>query len=93
MPDASQNSFSRLIGGHPLAVLGKLALASLIVGAILWTIDVRPIDLYDRIVALVRLVWDMAGDIGRNALTWIALGAVIVVPIWFITRILSAMRR
>ena len=93
MPNSSPSPFARFVGGHPLAVLGKLLLASLIVGAILWTLDLTPNDLVRRIGDLLRTMWDMAGDLGRNALTWILLGAVVVLPIWFVTRLLALGRR
>jgi hypothetical protein len=82
----------RFLGGSPGGVIFRLILASLLVGALMALLGIDPATLIRRVVSLVRGVfergWDAIGEIGR----WIMYGAVIVVPIWFLSRLLSSRR-
>ncbi len=82
----------RFLGGSPGGVIFRLLLASLLVGALMALLGIDPETLIRRIVALVRGVfaggWDAIGQVGR----WIMYGAVIVVPIWLLSRLLSSRR-
>jgi uncharacterized protein DUF6460 len=84
---------SRFFGGPPLSVILRLILLSILVGVILAAIGLDPLNIIRSIERLVRSIWDM----GWDAVTWVwryfLLGAVIVVPIWFIVRLLRAPRR
>jgi hypothetical protein len=78
----------RLLGGPPLAVLLRLVFVSLVVGALLMWLDVDPMDVVRGVVRTFDRLWalgfDAFGQIGR----YILAGAVIVVPIWFVMRLL-----
>ena len=79
----------RFLGGPPLAVLARLVLVSLVVGALLFWLQIEPLDILRDAVRAVERVWAMGfaalGDIGRYVLA----GATIVVPVWFLMRLLT----
>jgi hypothetical protein len=89
MPD---NAVNRFFGGSPLAVLARLILVSILVGVILSVLGLDPFDIVRSIKRLLISIWDM----GFDALVWLwrylLLGAVIVVPIWLILRLINAPR-
>ena len=83
---------SRFFGGSPLAVLARLILVSILVGVILSVLGLDPFDIVRSIERLIRSIWNM----GFDALVWLwrylLLGAVIVLPIWLILRLINAPR-
>jgi len=80
---------SRFLGGSPVAVLLKLVLVSLLVGALLKWLDIRPFDIFHALTRLIDGLWSLGFDAVREAGAYILLGAVIVVPIWFVSRLLT----
>ena len=88
----STENVNRLLGGSPLAVLGRLVLASILVGVVLAALGLDPWHILDSIRTLVRNVWDMGFDVVRWLWRYFLLGAVIVLPIWLIIRLVNAPR-
>jgi len=89
----AEGSFTRFLGGSPLAVLGKLILLSILVGVLLSVFGFDPWNIVYSVRRLFYFVWDL----GFDAVDWVwryfLLGAVIVVPIWLITRLVKAPSR
>jgi len=83
---------SRFFGGPPLAVIGKLALLSILIGVVLSTFGFDPWNIVESVRRLARGIWDMGFDTVRWLWRYFLLGAVIVVPIWLILRLLHAPR-
>ena len=83
---------SRIFGGSPLAVLARLVLVSILVGVILSALGLDPFDIVRSIERLFRTLWNMGFDIVRYVWRYFLLGAVIVIPIWIITRLVNAPR-
>jgi hypothetical protein len=81
---------SRFLGGPPLAVLGRLILLSIVVGVILHALGLDPWNILASVQVLLHQVWDMGFDVVRWLGRYFLLGAVIVVPIWLITRVAKA---
>ena len=79
----------RLLGGSPLAVLAKLVFLSLVVGAILTGLGINPAALVGRLVAAVRSLVDLGFGAFREFGRFILTGAMIVVPIWLLARLLN----
>lgn len=83
---------SRFMGGSPAGVIFRLVLASILVGALMALLGLDPEELVRRVFDLIRgvldLGWGAVGQVGR----WLILGAVIVVPIWVVARLLSSRR-
>jgi hypothetical protein len=89
MTDAPMNKW---IGGSPLAVLVRLVLVSILVGVILAALGFDPWNIIDSIRALFGRLWDMGFDAVRWAWRYFLLGAVIVIPIWIVMRLVNAPR-
>lgn len=77
----------RFFGGPPLAVLIRLAVTSVIVGIVLSALGINPQNLLDSILRLVQHIYNMGYDAIEWALTYFILGALIVIPIWFVGRL------
>ncbi len=79
----------RFFGGSPAAVILQLAIASIIIGVVLTFFGFNPANLYDAVLRL----WDWISSLGLDAvkkvLRYLLLGAIVVVPIWLLSRILS----
>ena len=75
-----------------MAVLGKLVLLSILIGVVLSTIGFDPWNIVDSVPRLVRWIWDMGFDAVRWLWRYFLLGAVIVIPIWFIMRLVRGNR-
>jgi Family of unknown function (DUF6460) len=75
-----------LFGGNPLMVALRLALISIVVGIVLSALGINPQNLFYHINIIARRIYDM----GFGAIDWIVsylvLGAMVVVPIWLIAR-------
>lgn len=86
----ADNGMRRFLGGSPLAVIIKLALLSILVGFVLTVIGLDPRNIVASIIDLIRSIFNL----GFEAFDWLwrylLLGAVIVVPIWLIARLVQA---
>ena len=83
---------NRFFGGPPLSVALKIILLSVVVGVILSALGLDPRDIWQSLVDLVRHVWNMGWDAVLWMWRYFLLGAVIVVPIWLVVRLLKAGR-
>jgi len=83
-------ALARFMGGNPGTVVVKLAIVSVIVGAILSLAGLSPLALLRGVEAMLRNLvgtgWEALLSIGRFALY----GAMVVVPVWLAARLLSA---
>lgn len=81
---------NRFLGGSPLRILIQLVLLSFLVGVVLAALDLTPYGIVDWIVGLVRHILDMGFGAVERIGSYLVLGAVVVVPIWLILRLLNA---
>ncbi|MCF8478646.1 MAG: DUF6460 domain-containing protein [Pseudolabrys sp.] len=88
----NNDTVTRIFGGSPLAVLGRLVLVSLLVGVILSALGLDPFDIWHSVERLFRTIWDMGFDAFLWLWRYFLLGAVIVVPIWLVMRLVNAPR-
>ncbi|MDI1344090.1 MAG: DUF6460 domain-containing protein [Pseudolabrys sp.] len=91
-PKMNNGPATRFFGGSPLAVLGRLLLVSILVGVILSVLGLDPFDIVHSLERLIRSLWDMGFDAIRWLWRYFLLGAVIVIPIWLIIRLINAPR-
>jgi hypothetical protein len=76
----------RFFGGRPAAVILQLAIASIIIGAVLHFFDYNLDNLYQAVVRF----WQWLGvDVIKKVGEFLALGALVVVPIWLFSRLIS----
>jgi hypothetical protein len=85
-------ALERFLGGSPASVAVKLIVVSFVVGVLLVMFGVEPGDIIDSFERLIRRVIDDGladfRQFGRTILT----GAIIVVPIWLVIRLLESRR-
>ena len=86
------DSLSRFLGGSPLAVLLRLVLLSVLVGVVLAAIGFDPWNILTSIQLLFIRIWNLGFDAVNWVWRYFLLGAVIVIPLWLISRLLSAPR-
>jgi hypothetical protein len=85
-------NFNRFLGGSPLAVLGKLVLLSILIGVVLSALGLDPWNIVQSLERLIRHIWNMGFDAVRWLWRYFLLGAVLVIPIWLIMRLMRAPR-
>jgi hypothetical protein len=77
----------RFLGDSPGALLVKLVFLSILVGAFMAFLDITPAGLIDGVVHFLRRVigngFAALHDVGR----WFVYGAIIVVPLWLLSRL------
>jgi hypothetical protein len=88
----SNDTITKIFGGSPLAVLGRLILVSILVGVILSALGLDPFDIVRSVRKLIESIWNMGFDAFRWLWRYFLLGAVIVIPIWLILRMVNAPR-
>jgi hypothetical protein len=84
-----ESRLHRLLGGAPVAVGMRLLVVSLIVGAGLVWLDLRPADVFDGVLRFCHRLWMLGFDGLRDFGSYIAAGAIIVVPVWIVLRLLA----
>ena len=87
--EARPSALRRFLGGSPVSVAVRLLFLSLLVGAVMAMLGLTPGALlfhaYDAAFALYELGLETFHGFGR----WILAGAVIVVPLWLISRFMA----
>lgn len=79
----------RFFGGSPGEVILKLAVASIIIGVVLSFFDLNVTELYKAIVRLGDYISSLGLDAVKKVVNYLILGAIIVVPLWLLSRIFS----
>jgi Family of unknown function (DUF6460) len=77
------------MGGSPGAVVVRLIVLSFLVGALLMWLDVRPQDVWFAFERFARRIWSLGFDAIRQLGDYLAAGALIVVPVWLVVRLLN----
>ncbi len=83
----------RLLGGDPLGVVLRLIVLSVVVGVVLSAMGIAPTDLLETIRLLPRRIYDLGFGAIEGLIGYLVLGALVVVPIWLIVRLVGVMRR
>jgi hypothetical protein len=90
---ANNEGLHRFLGGSPFAVVFRLVLLSILVGVVLAAIGFDPWNIVNSIRLLFQRLWDLGFDAINGLWRYFLLGAVIVLPIWFLSRLFSTPRR
>ncbi|MCW1843106.1 DUF6460 domain-containing protein [Prosthecomicrobium hirschii] len=90
------NPIERFLGGPPLRTLLWLAFLSIVVGFVLATLGLHPMRLVQGVIDAVEGLIDAISRLGLGAFRsvgqYLIWGAIVVVPIWLISRLLSVGR-
>jgi hypothetical protein len=92
LPAAAHDNLSRFLGGSPLSVAFRLILLSILVGVVLAAIGFDPWNIVSSIRRLFNWIYDLGFDAINGLWRYFLLGAVIVIPIWLISRLFGAPR-
>ena len=81
----------RIFGEKPAGAVIRLVVASVIVGAILAAVGANPVDIWRSLFARIGGAFEAAvenfGSVTTALISYLALGAVLVVPAWLIWRL------
>jgi len=80
---------TRFLGDTPLRVLLRLVVLSFIVGLVLSVLNIRPWQIYRWIERFIERIWSMGFAFLGDAAEYLVLGALIVVPIFILIRLLK----
>lgn len=80
---------TRFLGDTPLRVAVRLLVLSFIVGLVLSALDIRPWDVWRWVERLVERIYNMGFEFFANAFDYFVAGALIVVPIFIVMRLLK----
>jgi hypothetical protein len=86
---SSNNVLENFLGGKPASVFVKLLFVSLVVGALLMWLDIRPADILRGVQDFINRIYALGFGAVREVINYVIAGAVIVVPVWFILRLLN----
>jgi hypothetical protein len=89
---AHNDNLSRFLGGSPLGVAFRLILLSTLVGVMLAAIGFDPWNIVQSIRLLVERVWNLGFDAINGLWRYFLLGAVVVIPIWLLSRLFGTPR-
>jgi hypothetical protein len=81
----------KFFGGNPLIVFFKLIVVCVIVGIVLTALNIDPTVLLDNIPSLLNQIRGFFRLYGSDFISWFILGALIVIPVWFIIRLFKVM--
>jgi hypothetical protein len=89
---AAPDGVTRFLGGSPLSVAFRLILLSVLVGVVLAAIGFDPYNIIRSIELLFRRLWDLGFDAVNWLWRYFLLGAVIVIPVWLLSRLFGSPR-
>ncbi len=81
------------LGGSPGRVVVRLILMSLVVGFLMSIFGISPEAIFRSIESFINSVFDNGFEVFSDAFAYVLTGAVIVLPLWFIGRLMAAGRR
>lgn len=86
---ASKNALENFLGGSPLTVAVRLFFVSLVVGALLMWLELRPMDILRGVQAFFDRIYQLGFGAVKELASYVLAGAVFVVPAWLILRLMS----
>jgi hypothetical protein len=86
------NPLQRLFGTRPRETLLRLVFLSILVGALLAIFRITPFELVDLVIEGVERLLSDHFRLIRDIFRYFVYGAMIVVPIWLILRMINAIR-
>ncbi|MEM5584459.1 DUF6460 domain-containing protein [Roseibium sp. AS2] len=89
----SDTGLSRFLGGSPAQVVLRLVFLSFVVGIILAALNLDPLDLVHMAVDFVERLWNMGFHALGRLGNYLVIGAIVVLPIWLIMRLLAMGRQ
>ncbi|GJD50663.1 hypothetical protein OPKNFCMD_3406 [Methylobacterium crusticola] len=88
-PQRRTSELHRFLGGSPAGVLVRLVFLSLLVGAGMAMVGVTPTTLFAHAYETARTLIDLGLSTFHDAGRWFAAGAVVVLPLWLLSRLFA----
>ena len=82
---------NQIFGGNPLDVVIRLAILSIVVGIVLSALNIQPSELVQYIRLLIQRIYNLGFGAFESLLGYLLIGAVVVIPIWLLTRIFAGL--
>lgn len=83
------HGLTRFLGDSPGRVVVRLIVMSFIVGLVLAALNVHPVEIFQWLERTVYRVYNMGFAAIEGGLRYLVLGAVIVVPLFLLSRVLK----
>ncbi len=84
---------NQFLGDTPFRVLIRLLALSFVVGLVLSVIGLHPFEILEWMERVVQRIYNMGFDVIREAFEYLFLGALIVVPVFLIMRLVKVTNR
>ncbi len=81
------SGLTRFLGDTPLRVAVRLIVLSVVVGFVLSVLNIRPADVYWWVERSIHHIYDMGFSFFTGSLGYLIAGALIVVPLFLISRL------
>jgi hypothetical protein len=88
----ANGSIDRFFGGSPVWVLVRLILLSVVIGVLLSALGLDPWNILQSVERLIRRIFNLGWDAVEWLWRYFLLGAVLVIPIWLIVRLVGTAR-
>jgi hypothetical protein len=86
----SNGTVDRFFGGSPVWVVVRLILLSIVIGVLLSALGLDPWNILQSVERLIRRIFDLGWDAVAWLWRYFLLGAVLVIPIWLIVRLVRS---
>ena len=87
------NTVNRFVGGSPAMVAVRLIVVSFVVGIVLLTFGFDPATLLSEAVRDARRIVELGFTDIRQIARILVTGAMVVVPVWLVLRLLDSSKR
>jgi hypothetical protein len=85
----NSNALENFLGGSPINVAVRLFFVSLVVGALMMWLDIRPLDILHGVRAFFERIYQLGFGAVRELASYVLAGAALVVPAWFVLRLMT----
>jgi len=83
------NGLNKFLGDTPVRVAVKLLVLSLVAGFIMKVVGWSPRDIVNAIANFFRKLWNLGFEAIFSSFEYLILGAAVVVPVFFVIRLLN----
>ena len=80
---------TRFLGDSPLRVFFRLLVLSFVVGLVLSTLNIRPLQVFSWAERILVGIYEMGFSAIEQAAGYLVIGAIVVVPIFLLTRLVK----
>lgn len=89
----ANDQLTRFFGGSPTMVLLRLVILCVVVGVILAAIGLDPRNILDSVIGFAHSLYDLGFGAVERVWRYFLLGAVVVIPLWLLLRLLNGFKR